>query len=102
MARRRLIGKVTSNKMTKTVVVQVESSYRHPLYGKVVHHGQRFMAHDEHACQMGDMVQIVESQPLSKRKRWAVEKVLNRGIQVSEVAAEPEVTAGSTTEGSAA
>ncbi len=88
MPRRRLVGKVTSNKMTKTVVVQVESSYRHPLYGKVVHRARRLMAHDEHACQIGDTVQIVESQPLSKRKRWRVESVLNRGVQVSELAPE--------------
>lgn len=88
MPRRRLVGKVTSNKMTKTVVVEVESSYRHPLYGKVVHRAKRFMAHDEQSCQIGDTVQIVESQPLSKHKRWAVESVLNRGVQVSELAPE--------------
>lgn len=88
MPRRRLVGKVTSNKMTKTVVVEVESSYRHPLYGKVVHRAKRFMAHDEQNCQIGDTVQIVESQPISKRKRWQVESVLNRGVQVSELAPE--------------
>lgn len=90
MPRRRLIGKVTSNKMTKSVVVQVESSYRHPLYGKVVHRARRFMAHDEHNCQMGDQVQIVESQPISKRKRWVVEAVLTKGVQVSELQPETE------------
>jgi small subunit ribosomal protein S17 len=88
MPRRRLVGKVTSNKMTKTVVVQVESSYRHPLYGKVVHRAKRYMAHDEQGCQVGDTVQLVESQPVSKRKRWAVEQVLSRGVQLSELSPE--------------
>jgi small subunit ribosomal protein S17 len=96
MARRRLTGKVTSNKMMKTVVVQVDSSFRHPLYGKVVHRTRKYLAHDEQACQPGDTVQIVESRPISRRKRWAVESVLSRGVQVSELAAEPavEVAAG--------
>ncbi len=70
------------------MVVEVESSYRHPLYGKVVHRAKRFLAHDEQSCQIGDTVQIVESRPLSKRKRWMVETVLNRGVQVSELAPE--------------
>jgi small subunit ribosomal protein S17 len=83
MSRRRLVGKVTSNKMMKTVVVEVESSYRHPLYGKVVHRAARFKAHDEQGCQMGDTVRIVESRPLSREKRWVVEAVLNRTTQVS-------------------
>ncbi len=93
MARRRLTGKVISNKMMKTVVVQVDSSFRHPLYGKVVHRTHKYLAHDEQACQPGDKVQIVESRPLSKRKRWVVESVLSRGVQVSEVAPEPAVEA---------
>ena len=83
MSRRRLVGKVTRNKMMKTVVVEVESSYRHPLYGKVVHRAARFKAHDEQGCQMGDTVRIVESRPISKDKRWVVEAVLNRATQVS-------------------
>jgi small subunit ribosomal protein S17 len=81
--RRRLVGKVTSNKMMKTVVVEVASSYRHPLYGKVVHRAARFKAHDELGCQMGDAVQIVESRPISKDKRWVVETILNKAVQVS-------------------
>ncbi len=89
MSRRRLVGKVTSNKMMKTVVVQVESSYRHPLYGKVVHHAARFKAHDEKGCQKGDMVRIVESRPISKDKRWVVEEVLARGGAI-ELPAKPE------------
>ncbi len=90
--RRRLVGKVTSNKMMKTVVVQVESRARHPLYGKVVHKAARFKAHDEHSCQMGDTVQIVESRPISKDKRWVVEAVLNRGYHV-ELPDDPELQA---------
>lgn len=94
--RRRLVGKVTSNKMMKTVVVQVESRARHPLYGKVVHKATRFKAHDEHNCQMGDTVQIVESRPISKDKRWVVEVVLNRGYHVELPADEPVVAAAVT------
>ena len=82
MARRRLTGKVTSNKMIKTVVVEVENSYRHPLYGKVVHRAARFKAHDEKGCQMGDTVVIVESQPISKEKHWVVEDILSRKLPV--------------------
>ncbi|MBI3363224.1 MAG: 30S ribosomal protein S17 [Chloroflexi bacterium] len=87
-SRRRLVGKVVSNKMQKTVVVVVERTERHRLYGKVVSHKRRFKAHDEaSACKKGDVVQIVESKPLSKDKRWVVESVLTRATQVSEVAA---------------
>ena len=82
MARRRLVGTVTSNKMTKTVVVEVRSNYRHPLYGKVVHRTERFKAHDEKGCQMGDTVRLVESRPLSKDKRWVVEEIVLRGTHV--------------------
>ena len=63
--RRRLVGRVTSNKMMKTVVVQVERRQRHPLYGKVVNHSKRFMAHDELGAAMGDTVAIQNVQ--SKR-----------------------------------
>ncbi len=94
--RRRLVGKVTSNKMTKTVVVQVESRARHPLYGKVVHKATRFKAHDEQNCQMGDTVQIVESRPISKDKRWVVEAILNKGYHVELPADEPAAVAAVT------
>ena len=93
MARRRLTGKVTSNKMTKTVVVEVANSYRHPLYGKVVHRAARFKAHDEKGCQPGDTVTIVESRPISKEKRWVVETILARK-QVVELPAEAAETEG--------
>ena len=76
--RRRLTGIVVSNKMTKTVVVEVSRTFRHPVYRKVVHSDNRFMAHDELGCQPGDKVQIVESRPLSHTKRWVVEAIVKR------------------------
>jgi small subunit ribosomal protein S17 len=78
--RRRLTGVVTSNKMQKTVVVEISRSFSHPLYQKVVNSRNRIMAHDELNCQIGDTVRIVESQPLSRHKRWAVEEILRREI----------------------
>ncbi|NTU56393.1 MAG: 30S ribosomal protein S17, partial [Anaerolineales bacterium] len=59
--RRRIVGVVTSNKMTKTVVVEITRKFRHPLYRKVVYTRKRVKAHDEIGCQIGDEVQIVES-----------------------------------------
>ena len=76
--RRRMTGIVTSNKMTKTVVVEISRKFRHPLYRKVVHSSKRVKAHDEIGCQIGDEVRIVESRPLSREKRWAVESVVKR------------------------
>ncbi len=75
--RRRLQGVVVSDKMDKTVVVRIETTSRHRLYGKVIRTYKDFMAHDEtNAIKEDDVVQIVESRPISKRKRWAVESVL--------------------------
>jgi len=82
--RRRITGFVTSNAMQKTVVVEISRTYRHPLYKKVVHSRKRVMAHDELGCQIGDQVQIVESRPLSKNKRWVVEQILRRSIGAEE------------------
>jgi len=80
--RRRLIGRVTSDKMDKTVVVEVERLHRHRLYGKVVKKTKKYMAHDEeNACRIGDLVRIVESRPLSRRKRWVVEEIVERGSE---------------------
>ncbi|MGC9469118.1 MAG: 30S ribosomal protein S17 [Anaerolineae bacterium] len=77
--RKRLVGTVTSDKMDKTVVVSVERHYRHALYEKVVRSVKKYMAHDEtNACHVGDKVQIVETRPYSRRKRWAVEEILER------------------------
>ncbi len=74
--RRRLNGFVTSNKMTKTVVVEITRTFQHPLYKKVVHTSKRVKAHDEIGCQVGDEVQIVETRPLSADKRWVVELIV--------------------------
>lgn len=78
-SRRMLTGVVTSDKMEQTVVVRVERSYRHPLYGKVVRSHRKYVAHDaDNDCRVGDTVSIRESRPLSKTKRWVVEQILNR------------------------
>ena len=78
-ARRTLVGRVTSDKMDKTVVVAVERSYRHPLYGKVVRRQKKYVAHDEsNEVREGDLVSIQESRPLSRTKRWLVEQILER------------------------
>ena len=89
--RRRLMGVVASNKMTKTVIVEVSSTYRHPLYQKVVHKTKRFQVHDEKNCSVGDKVQIVESKPISKHKRWIVEKILSTQESAQEEPAVGEV-----------
>jgi small subunit ribosomal protein S17 len=75
--RKSMVGTVVSNKMDKTVVVVVERLARHPVYKKVVKPRKRFKAHDaDNVCQMGDVVRIVESRPLSKEKRWVVEEIV--------------------------
>ena len=71
------IGVVTSNKMTKTVVVQVERRARHGRYGKFMIEKKKYKAHDEEqACKPGDKVRIVETRPMSKDKRWRVAEIL--------------------------
>lgn len=82
--RRRIVGVVTSNKMDKSVVVEISRTYRHRLYKKVVKSSKRVMAHDELGCQIGDYVRIIESQPISRRKRWVVEEVLRHDIGAEE------------------
>lgn len=78
--RRRITGFVTSNKMEKTVVVEVARTYRHLLYKKTVHSRSRLMAHDELGCQIGDEVVLVESMPISSKKRWVVEKIVRHDV----------------------
>ena len=82
--RRRMTGIVTSNKMTKTVVVEISRKFRHPLYRKVVHSSKRVKAHDEIGCQIGDQVQIVESRPMSRDKRWVVENIVKKEIRTAD------------------
>lgn len=80
--RKSMVGRVTSNRMDKTVVVVVERLKRHPLYKKVIRVRRKFKAHDaDNACQIGDMVRIVESRPLSKEKRWVVEEILESAVE---------------------
>ncbi|MEM6629773.1 MAG: 30S ribosomal protein S17 [Bacteroidota bacterium] len=72
-------GLVTSNKMDKTIVVMVERRVKHPIYGKFVKKTNKFVAHDENnECGIGDTVQIMETRPLSKRKRWRLIKIVER------------------------
>lgn len=76
--RKQLVGRVVSDKMDKTVVVQVERLVRHPRYGKVLRRMKKYKAHDEgNVCRVDDLVRIVESRPLSREKRWRVEEILN-------------------------
>jgi small subunit ribosomal protein S17 len=75
--RRRLVGRVVSTKMDKTVTVVLEQRKLHPIYKKVVISTRKILAHDEtNSIEAGSLVRIVESKPLSKRKRWVVEAVL--------------------------
>ncbi len=73
------VGKVVSNKMEKTVIVTVENTTTHRLYHRYMKRTSRFAAHDaEGRCQVGDVVEIVSSRPLSKTKRWRVREILKR------------------------
>jgi small subunit ribosomal protein S17 len=92
--RRRLVGRVVSDKMQKTVVVAIEQRKMHQVYKKVVKTTKKVMAHDEtDAVGIGALVQVVESKPLSKNKRWVVEKVLEEaGARILQpVAGEVEI-----------
>ena len=73
------VGVVTSNKMTKTIVVSVERRVQHPLYRRIMTKTSKFLAHDEkNTCSIGDTVSIVETRPLSKRKRWRLLEVIRK------------------------
>lgn len=77
--RKQLTGVVTSDKMEKTVVVAVTTTMRHQLYGKVIRRVKKYKAHDEaNECRLGDTVQIIESRPISRDKRWSVVSILDR------------------------
>jgi len=82
--RKQFIGTVVSDKMDKTVVVMVETLVKHPLYGKYIRRRKKYMAHDENnECKIGDKVLIEETRPLSRRKRWRVRQILERGKRIS-------------------
>ncbi len=72
-------GKVTSNKMDKTIVVAIEEHVKHPLYGKVVKRTYKLKAHDENnECNIGDIVKVMETRPLSKDKRWRLVEIVEK------------------------
>ena len=79
--RKRREGVVVSNKMDKTVVVLVERLVKHPKYRKYLKARKKYKAHDEkNTCQVGDQVEIIETRPLSRDKRWAVLSILRRAV----------------------
>lgn len=78
--RKTRMGQVVSDATDKTVVVEIETRGRHPLYAKSVRKEKRLYAHDEeNGCKIGDVVLLVETRPMSKRKRWRVAEVVQRG-----------------------
>ena len=77
--RKERIGVVVSNKMQKSIVVEIERREKHPIYGKFIKKTSRFMAHDEkEECNIGDTVRIMETRPLSKRKCWRLVEIIDR------------------------
>ena len=77
--RKERVGKVVSNKMTKSITVAVERKVKHGMYGKFVKRTTKFMAHDEkNECAIGDVVKIMETRPLSKSKRWRLVEVIEK------------------------
>lgn len=77
--RKERIGQVTSNKCDKTITVMVERRIKHPLYGKFIRKSTKFIAHDEkNTCNPGDFVKIMETRPLSKKKRWRLVAILEK------------------------
>src|SRR6266699_1229265 len=95
------VGTVVSNKMNKTIVVAVESLKKHRIYKRTYKQTKRFQAHDEeNTCQVGDVVRIEETRPLSKMKHWRLVEILKRGsgiVPVEEVLAEVDPYLTSTT-----
>lgn len=78
-SRKERIGIVTSNKMQSSITVIVERKVKHPIYGKFMKKTKKFMAHDaNNDCNIGDKVRIMETRPLSKRKRWRLVEILER------------------------
>jgi len=85
--RKELIGNVVSNRMNKTIVVQVVRRKSHPLYSRVISKAKKFYAHDEkNEAHIGDVVRIEETRPLSKLKRWQLKEIVRKTALVPEVA----------------
>ncbi|HIE29156.1 TPA: 30S ribosomal protein S17 [Candidatus Poribacteria bacterium] len=79
--RRTRTGIVTSNKMDKTAVVSIQRILQHPIYKKIIRSNSKILAHDENnECQIGDTVKIVETRPLSRRKRWRVCEIIEKAV----------------------
>ena len=77
--RKTRVGKVVSDKMDKTIVVAIETSVKHPLYGKVMKRTYKLKAHDENnECAIGDKVKVMETRPLSKEKRWRLLEIIEK------------------------
>ncbi|MDG1295775.1 MAG: 30S ribosomal protein S17 [Saprospiraceae bacterium] len=77
--RKTRVGTVVSNAMEKSISVQVERRLRHPIYGKFVKKTKKFMAHDaNNDCNVGDLVRIMETRPMSKNKRWRLVEIIER------------------------
>ncbi len=77
--RKERIGKVTSNKMTKSITVAIDRKVKHPIYGKFMNKTTKFMAHDEkNEAGIGDTVKIMETRPLSKSKRWRLVEIVEK------------------------
>jgi len=85
------LARVLSNKMDKTVLVEVETRRRHPRFKRVVSYRAKFKVHDENnACGVGDLVRIIETRPLSKEKRWRVAEIVAKAEQIEVKPAEIE------------
>ena len=77
--RKTRVGKVVSNKMDKTIVVAIQDNVKHPLYNKIIKRTYKLKAHDEqNICNIGDRVEIMETRPLSKDKRWRLVEVIEK------------------------
>ena len=93
--RKELIGVVVSNKMQKTIVVEVTRKKAHPLYGRVISIRKKFYAHDEkNEAHVGDFVRIEETRPLSRLKRWALKDILRKTALVPEIVDDAATGAG--------
>lgn len=77
--RKQRVGVVTSNKMDKTITVSVERRVKHPIYSKTMKSSKKYLAHDEqNSCNIGDTVRLMETRPLSRRKRWRLVEIIER------------------------
>ena len=80
---RKLTGQISANKMDKTVIVTVTRRVKHPLYGKYVVRKSRLKAHDPaNECKIGDRIEVVETRPISRDKRWKVSRIIERAVEV--------------------